>query len=969
MLYLVEVSRRPGLEDPVARDVAENARDLGLPACADVVVFPVYLIESEAGEEAIRRVARDLLSDPVTETWTVRAAARPPAGDGATECSIFRLPGVMDPVGESTARAIRLLGIPIATVRTGTTFRFPGRPPTEEVMSLARRALANPVVDEIRLGPLSLDGLSHGTAPKFERVTVPLAGLDDAALGELSRRLTLSLTPAEMRAIQAHFAALRRDPTDVEIETLAQTWSEHCKHKTLTGRITLEDGRVIDNLLKSTIVRATRELNRPWCLSVFEDNAGVIEFDEQQAVCFKVETHNHPSALEPYGGAGTGIGGVVRDILGCGLGARPVLNTDVFCVGPPDLDPAGVPPGALHPKRTLKGVVAGVRDYGNRMGIPTGNGAVFFDERYVGNPLVYCGTVGVMPKSGIAKAARPGDLIVVSGGRTGRDGIHGATFSSAELSGDSESQHVGAVQIGNAITEKRMMDTVIQARDRGLFTAITDCGAGGLSSAVGEMGAEIGAEVDLDLVPLKYAGLTGREIWISEAQERMVLAVPPKHEKELLAVFAAEEVEATVIGRFTDTRRLFLRSHGETVGDLGMEFLHRGCPRFEARAAWRPPEAREPELPRKKDYGEDLRGILSMWNVASKEWIIRRYDHEVQGGSVVKPLVGVANDGPGDACVIRPNLRSTRGVAVGCGMNPRYGDLDPYWMAAAAIDEALRNVVSVGGRPDRTAILDNFSWGNCTKPDRLGGLVRAAEACRDTALALGTPFISGKDSLNNEYQTPQGTVTIPPSLLVSAISIVEDVRKCVTMDLKGSGHRLYLIGETRNELGGSHYYARLGHLGANVPRVDLKSARVLFENLGLAMARKLILSCHDLSEGGLAVAAAEMAFSGATGVRLDLSKVPTPRDDYSVARDDVLLFSESPTRFLVEVATETMHDFESLFLGLRDPGAGEDYDLPCACIGVTLEERRLEVVGLDGRSVVSEPLDGLKEAWQRPMRW
>ncbi|MCK4374673.1 MAG: phosphoribosylformylglycinamidine synthase, partial [Candidatus Brocadiae bacterium] len=569
----------------------------------------------------------------------------------------------------------------------------------------------------------------------------------------------------------------------------------HCVHKTLKGYITYEgpvpsgwedyvdaQGRlVLDNLLAQTVARVTAELDKPWCVSVFEDNAGVIEFDDRNSVCFKVETHNHPSAIEPYGGANTGIGGVIRDPLGTGLGAKPILNTDVFCFGPLDMADEDVPRGALHPRRVMKGVVAGVRDYGNRMGIPTANGAVYFDERYTGNPLVYCGNIGIIPRDRIAKAAPPGDLAVVVGGRTGRDGIHGATFSSVELTSESEEVSSGAVQIGNPITEKKVVDTLLKARDAGLYTGLTDCGAGGLSCAVGEMGEKTGAEAEIQDVPLKYQGLSYTEIWISEAQERMVLSVPPENLDALMQVFESEDVEATVIGRFTGDGMLTVKYAGNVVAQLDMDFVHRGLPRFRGTARWEPPAFPDPlvaaswerggpqeaEACRKAlegpdDYVATLEAILAAPNVRSKEWIVRQYDHEVQGQTVVKPLVGADDDGPGDACVITPVLGSRRGIAVGCGLNPKYGDIDPYHSAACAIDEAMRNITAVGASLERTAILDNFCWGNTRRPEQLGTLVRAALACYDCAVGFGVPFISGKDSLNNEFNTGEETIAIPP---------------------------------------------------------------------------------------------------------------------------------------------------------------------------------------------------------------
>jgi phosphoribosylformylglycinamidine synthase len=950
MLWRVDVATRDGLVDPASRGALSALREYGLAEVQDVRAEQVYLLEGDLDRAAADRVARELLHDPVAQTYALRPAAEPPeVPEGLRAVLVFKRPGVMDPVEASALKAIADLGLSASRVRTGMRYLVRGPVSEARLREAAARVLANEAVDELQVGERRFERIALGAPYRFRRVEVPLTGASDEELLSLSRRMGLSLNLAEMQAIRRHFRDLRREPTDVELETLAQTWSEHCKHKTFTGDIHF-GGETIRNLLKSTIARATRELARPWCVSVFQDNAGIIEFDERHNLCFKVETHNHPSAIEPYGGANTGLGGVIRDILGCGLGAKPVCSTDVFCVGLPDA--REIPPGTIHPRRLLKGVVAGVRDYGNRMGIPTVNGAVYFDERYTGNPLVYCGTVGILPRDKSFKAARAGDLVVVVGGRTGRDGIHGATFSSAELDETSEKTSSGAVQIGNAIVEKRVLDTVLQARDRGLYTAITDCGAGGLSSAVGEMGAELGAEVDLEKVPLKYEGLSYTEIWISEAQERMVLAVPPDRLEELRAVFSAEDVEATVIGRFTGDGKLTLRYEGRLVGELDMKFLHDGIPRFERSASYTPPALSEPSLPEKETYGDDLKRILGSWNVCSKEWIVRQYDHEVQGGSVLKPLVGALHDGPGDAAVVRPVLTHYKGFAVGCGMNPCYSDLSPYDMAANAIDEAVRNVVAVGGDPERTAILDNFSWGSPEDPENLGALVLAARACYDVAVAYGTPFISGKDSLNNEFRAGGRRIVIPHSLLISAIALLEDVRRAVSMDAKEPGNLVYLVGPTRDELGGSHYYRLHGHRGARVPRVDAALGKKIFRAVHRAIREGLLRACHDLSEGGLAVAAAEMAFAGNLGLRIDLAGVD------GVSRDDQALFSETPSRFLVEVRAADAARFSKLLDGV-----------PAVRLGEVTEDRRLVVFGRKGRPVIDEPVAALKEAWQAPLRW
>ena len=950
--WRVEVTIGPKFTDPIGRGVLSDIADLGIKSVSDVRVVSVTLLTGPITARRIERIAARLLCDPVNQVFSCRGPVTPPRRGRHAVVQVFKKPGVMDPVEASTRKGLADMGLRADAIRTGTKYLLYGRPTRAQLRLISDKVLHNSAIEDAFIGNVPIPHSPVAPEYRFERREVAILGASDRRLLQISRDWVLSLNLEEMHTIQRHFAEVGRNPTDVELETLAQTWSEHCVHKTFRGRINY-NGREIDNLLKSTVMRVTAELKKPWCVSVFKDNAGVIRFDDKYNVCFKVETHNHPSAIEPYGGAGTGIGGVIRDPLGTGLGAKPILNTDVFCFGPPDLPARKVLPGAMHPKRIMKGVVAGVRDYGNRMGIPTANGAVLFDERYIGNPLVYCGNIGLIPRNRCRKAARRGDLIIVVGGRTGRDGIHGATFSSIELTEESETVSSGAVQIGNAIEEKRMTDTLLQARDKGLYSCITDCGAGGLSSAVGEMGEHLGAEVHLEKVPLKYEGLTYTEIWISEAQERMVIAVPPKNRRRILALFEAENVEATVIGRFTGDRRLRLFYEKGLVADLEMAFLHDGVPRLVRKATWKRRRFPEPKQKERRNYGPILKRILGSWNVCSKEWIIRQYDHEVQGASVLKPLVGVDNDGPGDAAVIAPVLGSRRGLAVSNGINPKYGDIDPYAMAASALDEAVRQIIAVGGCLDRIALLDNFCWGNTDKPDRLGSLVRAAEACYDVARAYGTPFISGKDSLNNEFRVGRRSIAIPPTLLISAIGVIPDIRKVVSMDAKCPGNIIYAVGMTYDELGGSHYYALENAVGNRVPKVRPAEGRAVFEAVQRATAAGAVRACHDCSEGGIAVAAAEMAFAGGLGMDLYTITVPRPRD---VDRDDVILFSESNSRFLCEVEPGRSTEFEAC-LG----------EVPFAPLGRITEDPRLSVRGLRGQVVIRENLEDMKRAWQKPM--
>jgi phosphoribosylformylglycinamidine synthase II len=978
MLWEIDIHPADGQPDRAGERVASAAREFGIADELGVATARGYLVQGESLHRAdVERLAGELLADHVVERAVVGRVGESILSKSGTagHCvTILLKPGVMDPVSQSVLTAANDLAICPEAVATLRKYWLSGVDDAQ-AKTLSTRVLANDAIEQVFFGPLVLEQLELGTPYRFELRTIAMRELDDNALMKLSREGQLYLQLAEMQTIRQYFRDLRRDPTDVELETIAQTWSEHCSHKTLAGRISYRDEngeRQFGNMLKETIFAATQKIRErlgadDWCVSVFEDNAGIVRFDENMNLAFKVETHNHPSALEPYGGANTGVGGVIRDIMGTGLGAKPICSTDVFCFAPPDSENGrALPAGVIHPQRVMRGVVEGVRDYGNRMGIPTVNGAVYFDERYLGNPLVYCGNVGLLPRDKSHKQTQPGDLIVTVGGRTGRDGIHGATFSSAELTSQSEHVSGGAVQIGNAIEEKKVLDVLLVARDRGLFHAVTDCGAGGFSSAVGEMGEKIGAEVHLDRAPLKYAGLSYTEIWISEAQERMVLAVPEESWPELEELCRSENVEATAIGRFVPTGRLQLFYAGERVADLAMEFLHKGRPAvvrqalfYKAAIGDRGGEDRDGRSRLyKSNYTDDLLRILASPNVASKEWIVRQYDHEVQGGSVVKAFVGTVNDGPSDAAVLRPVLGSRRGVVIACGMNPRYGDLDTYHMAASAIDEAIRNCVAVGADPKRIALLDNFCWGDCERPETLGSLVRAALACYDIAVALGTPFISGKDSLNNEFSYvdehgERRTIAIPPSLLISAMGQVDDVANCVTMDLKQAGNLLYIVGETRDELGGSHWAMVNGLADRNVPTVDARAAGAVFAALHEAISSGLVRACHDLSEGGLAVAVAEMAFAGGLGAQIDVRAMPTDGTLPAVVR----LFSESNTRFLCEVEPQWVAAFEKALGGVAFARIGQ------VAIGT-----RLVVDDSDVRLIDADIYE-LKEAWQATLRW
>lgn len=976
-LWQVDIYPAEGQIDRDGKRTSSEIHELGL---GDVSIAQArcFLVQGKLSRDDVGRLASTLLADGVTEFPVIALAGDDelcePPGDQTTQVHVLPKPGVMDPVALSTASAARDAGFDVDEVRTVRKYWIDDLPP-ERLQTICRRALSNDAIEQVVIGPLQWDHLDVGSSASFELLTVPIRSLDDAALEALSKAGQLYLTLVEMQTIRDHFIKLDRDPTDIELESVAQTWSEHCSHKTLAGRIDYrgpaidgsgEDHRQYDNMLKETIFAATQTIrknlgDKDWCVSVFKDNAGIVTFDDDYHVCFKVETHNHPSALEPYGGANTGLGGVIRDPMGTGLGARPVCNTDVFCFAPPNTPADSLPPGVLHPRRVMQGVVAGVRDYGNRMGVPTVNGAVYFDPRYLGNPLVYAGNVGMIPVGMDSGDALPNDYIVAIGGRTGRDGIHGATFSSAELTSESESLSGGAVQIGNAITEKMVLDVLIQARDRKLFNAVTDCGAGGFSSAVGEMGEELGAEVWLDKAPLKYEGLTYTEIWISEAQERMVFAVPPESWDEFRDLCESENVEAAILGKFTPTGNLTLSYNGQNVGQVSMAFLHDGRPPIIRDAVYQPSALEPMTIPTLDADGhrETLLKILSSYNVASKHWIIRQYDHEVQGGSVVKPLVGPLCDGPGDAAVVRPLQTSRRGLVLSCGMNPLYGDFDTYHMAASAIDEAMRNAVAVGADPSKIAILDNFCWGYTDRPETLGSLVRAAIACQDLAVALGTPFVSGKDSLNNEFSYfdhdgGKQTISIPPSLLISAMGQIDDVAKSVTMDAKEAGNVILLVGKTGVHMGGSHFGLVHGLCGGHVPTVDATVAKTTFATVHAAIMAGQVRSCHDLSEGGLAVAAVEMAMAGGLGMSLELE--PSKLEPSKLG-DTESLFSESNTRFLIEVqpshADAVVTRFKSAGISVEQLG--------------TITDQQSLSISRGGRVLLDVQTAQAKSAWQSPL--
>jgi phosphoribosylformylglycinamidine synthase subunit PurSL len=935
--------------DPTAQALLADARALNMRAVTRIERQDLYFLEGPLSEEDRKRLAGKLLTDPITQLgfWRNGREKVPP---GVRVVEVALRPGVTDPVAEQIVRCAHLIGVPsLQSAATGQRYLVRGKIRPADLHTLARRLLANDVIQRYTIGAIE-PVFPHPAKGTGAVETIGLRELNPSGLEEISRQRRAALDPEEMRALQEYFYREGRDPTDVEFEMIAQTWSEHCGHKTFRAEIQVEsEEKPIRGLLRTYLRAATEKIGAGWVRSAFVDNAGIVDFDRRHEVSFKVETHNHPSAIEPFGGANTGVGGVIRDVLG--VSAKPIAATDVLCFGPQDADPDSLPAGVLHPRRIRSGVVGGVQDYGNKIGIPTVNGAIYYDPAFTSNPLVYCGCVGIAPKGSHPRGAHPGDHVIVLGGRTGRDGLRGATFSSMTMDAQTGEVSGASVQIGDPITEKGLIEVILRARDRKLYHAITDCGAGGLSSAIGEMASHTGVDVELLRVPLKYPGLAPWEIWLSEAQERMVLAVPAESLAELERICAIFDVQMTDVGRFDARGRIIVRYAGTEVLNLRNRFLHEGqpCRRLFARLP-EPSSAAALPAPAKLDFDETLLELLAHPNIASKADVIRVYDHEVQGATAVKPLTGAKNDGPSDGCVLKPaGTEGARGIALTNGFNPELGKADAYRMAVSVIDEAVRNAVALGADPDRIGILDNFCWGDPLRPETLGSLVQACRGCHDAALQLRTPFISGKDSLNNEYLGADGKRhAIPPSLLISALGIIEDVHQAVTMDLKEAGNRVYLLGETRNELGGSHLHLILpknkkGIYGGPVPALP-DHAPALYRALHQAMRKRLVRACHDLSEGGLAVSAAEMSLAGHFGMTL------------SVEGDDpvVALFSESNGRFLVEVRPADAPAFEREFRG--------PLSAHVQLLGATIADRWLTIQA-HNKTLVKLPIDVLVDAW------
>lgn len=949
-LLRLEIRVRENQQDPVGHRVADEIKEaLGL-SVDNVRMVKVLTFDGITEEEAKTLLGKAALHDPVLQS----AGLGPVQSDADFVLEVNFRPGVTDNEG-NTARntAALVLGKERSALKvyTAKQYHLWGKIDRADAERIGRDLLANELIERLRVKSKDEWAKEPGFEAQASKVTgkaldtvniIPLLSMNDAELMDYSRKNTLALTLEEMLIIKNYYAreetakdrekfGLPQNPTDAEIEVLAQTWSEHCKHKIFAAQIEYTDTEagkteVIDSLYKTYIKNPTANIRKKlgendFCRSVFSDNAGVMAFNDEYDVCIKVETHNSPSALDPYGGALTGIVGVNRDPMGTGMGAELVCNTDVFCFASPFHD-GKMPSRLLHPRRVMEGVRKGVEDGGNKSGIPTVNGAIVFDERYLGKPLVYCGTVGLIPRTlhgrpGYEKIPAAGDAIVMTGGRIGKDGIHGATFSSEELHEESPAT---AVQIGDPITQRKMYDFIMRARDLGLYHAITDNGAGGLSSSVGEMSeATGGCRLDLSKAPLKYDGLQPWEILLSEAQERMTLAVPQDRLAEFLELAKHMDVEATCLGEFTDSGYFQVFYGEKPVANLPMEFMHHGLPQMKLKAVWKKEQAagqNNAAMPEITDKADFLLKMLGRLNICSKENIVRQYDHEVRGGSVVKPFVGKNQDAPADAAVLRPVLGEEKGIVISNGICPKFSDYDTYHMMANALDEAVRNAVAVGADPDLMAGCDNFCWCDPIQsektPDgeyKLAQLVRACEALGKYCTDYGVPCISGKDSMKNDYIGDGKKISIPPTVLFSVLARIPNVNNAVTSDFKAQGNQIYLLGLTKNEMAGSEAFDELGIKGGYVPQVDSESAYKRYRAYHEATKKGLVKACHDLSDGGLAVALAEMAMGGLLGAKIDLQKLE--REGNMGVME--ILYSESASRFLAEVEPARCKEFESLF--------------------------------------------------------
>ena len=922
----------------------EIKRTLHIDSITSIRAVKVYRFEG-VDQQAAELLARKSLVDPLSEQTVCNPAL---SNAAQLKVEVGNKPGVMNPEVASLFKAAQALGITdLKAADSSWEYHFEGALSDKDLQRILDRLLVNKTVAHvITEAPKSL--IIKGATRDV--TSIPLSSMSDEQFANYSKAQQLFLNDAECTVIKDYFLTLGRDPYDGELETIAQTWSEHCSHKTFKAPLVI-DGEKKDPLY--TRLKRTAKKFDSETVSAFEDNAGVFRFYDGYAIAAKVETHNSPSALEPYGGAATGSGGVFRDIMGTGQGAKVIASTDMFCVAPPDTKQADIPPGCLHPDYLLRNVVAGVRDYGNRMGIPTNNGSVHFHPDFRAKPTVIVGAYGLLPESRSQKGVpQIGDRIIVVGGKTGRDGIHGATFSSDAMTHQTSTLSATAVQIGNPIEQKRVADLLLAARDEGLIRAITDCGAGGFSSAVGEMAEKLGAHVELSQAPLKYMGLAPWEIWVSESQERMVCAIEPGKVKRFMQLCEDYNVQPADIGYFTGTKKLLVRYSGQTVCDLDMQFLHDGCPISPlegARTLKKDAKNKGFFAPKnEKEWIERLCNVLAHGNVCSKEPIARQYDHTVQGMNALQSYASVNQQGPQDAAVMVPLLGKPYGLIIGHGMNPILNRLDPYAGSIWAITEALANLVAVGGNPQDAALIDNFIW---PKPNGefLWALDQAMEACVDAMNAFELPFISGKDSLSSTYRYPNGTALhIPPVLCVSAFGKIPDVQKTISSDLKQSGSLLILVGDLDTDaMGGSVYEQIMDGESNCVPQIDIAKTAERFKQLYKLIAKGIIRSCHDVSEGGIITAVAEMCFGGDMGALLDAAVLKSKRLDHA-------LFNETAGCFVIEVSQD---EYECAAFN----------EIEHTVIGLTTSVQFL-IVQNSEQIVLNVELNHLLKAWQCPMK-
>ncbi|HQO09750.1 MAG TPA: AIR synthase-related protein [Clostridiales bacterium] len=886
-----KISVIPAVSDPKEKHISHQIREFLNIKIKDMKIVKNFYVQGIPAEDA-GRIASEILACPITEKYIVNGEFY---SEYPKKIEISFQPGVMNPEAETISEELKDKKIAHEAVMISYTYYFKDDLSAAQLETIRDRSLMNAQIQmQLLKKP---DDLTVSLKPRKTEM-IPIRTMTDRELMEASD-YKLFLNLKEMKTIQNYYKKLGRDAYDVELETIAQTWSEHCGHKTFKAKVILDgaEKRSIIGLVKDT----EKAIAHPDVVSKFEDNSGVFRFAEadgvEYGICIKAETHNSPSGLDPYGGAMTGTGGVLRDIAGTGKGAKNISSIDVFCLGDPDMKQEEVFPGCLHPRRILTGVIEGVRDYGNRMGIPTNNGSFHFHKDFGPKPTVLVGADGIIPIKYAKKGkCGKGDLFVSFGGKTGKDGIHGATFSSAEMTEKTSSLNSGAVQIGNPIEEKRMFDCLLELRDMDVFTALTDCGAGGYSSAVGEMGEKTGAVVHLDNIPLKYPGLSSFEKWISESQERMVAAVPKEKLDMIKKVCAKYNVGFFVLGEATNTKKLTIYDGGELVCDLDMEFLHDGQPLETITATTKPKtgledgEYYEEEI----NYTEAFKDIISHLNVCSKEPVIRQYDHGVQGTCVEGPLCGKKNDGPTGGCILKPLKNSDAALIFGHGLNPVLNRIDPYKGTLWAYYEAMSNVIALGGDPKRIFLIENHIWPKPTETN-LADLYQTAVALSEACKFFGTPIISGKDSLSSTYKSKDVTIEIPPVVCVSARAVTDDWRKTVSPDLKRSGSPILLIGDySAAHLGGSIFFDRLGQLGTRVPEIKMQTAKDVYELMYNNIQNGSILSASDVSEGGALITLAEMAIGGKKGFNIHVNdKVKT-------------LFAEVPAAFVVE-----MKDLES----------------------------------------------------------